>query len=671
MQTVSNNYKTAIDASTRRIKAKVDLFEGSTLVNTFTQNDELKSITLERTGEDSKFFGFGVSHKVNVKLRDINRIINISTANHFKISIGVEINGTVEYTSFPAMRVTEVNRAENSNELSITAYDILNDAKTAILSDTTLSAPYSIKDVADAAGDALGASGVEIINEADSLLKVELPSINGDVWTSNGITFTRNADGTLTLNGTNDGVNNSAFFFYNENAGGDPLTLEVGETYNVSYFENDSIMFVFFTGEYYRTKDGQTFEATEEEHVFKQVYIQVPKGDTTVFDNYVINPTLRKKTTAFNLEYTDGANFEGTETLQEVLKAIAEATQSIYYIDANDKLIFKRLDKDGAVVKEINKNTYITLDSKTNKRLQTICSATELGDNVSASISALGSTQYVRDNAFYELRQDIDTILNAAIEENGGLSINQFECLWRGDMALEIGDKIGLTSKDDKQVISYLLNDTLTYDGTLSQKSFWNYEEGVETASNPSSLGAILKQTYARVDKVNKQIDIVASQTAENSEIISAIQVNTENINASVQKIEKSTSEALENVNNNISELTTKVEATITDEDVSIAVKSALDNGVSKVETSTGFKFNEEGLTISKTGSEMTTRIDEDGMNILRDGEDVLTANHEGVNAYNLHAKTYLIVGESSRFEDYENEAGETRTGCFWIGGAN
>jgi hypothetical protein len=80
MQTVSNNYKTAIDASTRRIKAKVDLFEGSTLVNTFTQNDELKSITLERTGEDSKFFGFGVSHKVNIKLRDINRVINISTS---------------------------------------------------------------------------------------------------------------------------------------------------------------------------------------------------------------------------------------------------------------------------------------------------------------------------------------------------------------------------------------------------------------------------------------------------------------------------------------------------------------------------------------------------------------------------------------------------------------
>ena len=64
----------------------------------------------------------------------------------------------------------------------------------------------------------------------------------------------------------------------------------------------------------------------------------------------------------------------------------------------------------------------------------------------------------------------------------------------------------------------------------------------------------------------------------------------------------------------------------------------------------------------------MTTRINEDGMTVYRDNDEVLIANNEGVIAYNLHAETYLIVGESSRFEDYEDD-GETRTGCFWIGG--
>ena len=89
-------------------------------------------------------------------------------------------------------------------------------------------------------------------------------------------------------------------------------------------------------------------------------------------------------------------------------------------------------------------------------------------------------------------------------------------------------------------------------------------------------------------------------------------------------------------------------------------------NEVDKVVTSTGYKFDSDGLTISKTGSEMSTNIDEDGMVIKRDKEERLIANNEGVIAYDLHAKTYLIIGTNSRFEDYEKD-GEPQTGCFWI----
>lgn len=83
-----------------------------------------------------------------------------------------------------------------------------------------------------------------------------------------------------------------------------------------------------------------------------------------------------------------------------------------------------------------------------------------------------------------------------------------------------------------------------------------------------------------------------------------------------------------------------------------------------KVTTATGFTFNEEGLTVSKTGSEMETQITEDGMTVSKNGSVVLTANNIGVDAVNLHATTYLIIGQNSRFEDYNG-----RTGCFWIGG--
>ena len=63
MVNTTTSFKTAISASTRRVKAKVELYKGSTLVNTFTQEDAIKSIDIERVGEDSKFFGFGVLPK--------------------------------------------------------------------------------------------------------------------------------------------------------------------------------------------------------------------------------------------------------------------------------------------------------------------------------------------------------------------------------------------------------------------------------------------------------------------------------------------------------------------------------------------------------------------------------------------------------------------------------
>ena len=60
----------------------------------------------------------------------------------------------------------------------------------------------------------------------------------------------------------------------------------------------------------------------------------------------------------------------------------------------------------------------------------------------------------------------------------------------------------------------------------------------------------------------------------------------------------------------------------------------------------------------------MNTMITEDGMTVYRDNTAMLTANSKGVVAIDLHAKTYLWVGDNSRFENYNSN----RTGCFWVG---
>jgi hypothetical protein len=529
----------------RTVSAKVELWEGSTLADTYNQYYGIKEFSIERVGE-SKFFGFGICQRFNIHLIDLERQIRITTADSFKVYFSSSADGESSdpFKTFPDYYVTEVHRNENTNELSVTAYDAIYKANTitvnsldfaSVVADETVS--YTLEDFARACANALG----------------------------------------------------------------------VG---------------------------------------------------------FIIRPNLLE---SFSLSYETGANLEGTETIREALNAIAEATQTIYYITHDNDLIFKRLDIAGNVRYTIDKGKYFTLENKDNRRLATIVHATELGDNLSVSTSATGSTQYIRDNPFWNLRDDIASLLDTALVNIGGLTINQFDCEWRGTPLLEIGDKIALTTKNNDTVISYLLNDVLTYDGSLSQYTRWEYEDNdTETESNPNNIGDALKQTFARVDKVNKQIDLVVSQTEENKKLLSSLQLTTDNITASVEKIESNVSTSIGSVNEELAELSNKVSASVTAEDLAIEVQTQITNGVDKVVTSTGFVFNEEGLTVSKTGSEMETTITEDGMTVYRDEEAVLTANNTGVNATNLHATTYLIVGVNSRFEDF----GDDRTGCFWIGGS-
>jgi hypothetical protein len=382
----------------RSIKAKVELYNGSTLINTFSYTDRLISIDIERVGEDSKFFGFGVCQKVNIHLIDKYRELEITTANAFRVLFTHNAEAAY-YSNFPLFYVTEVHRDENTNELSITAYDRIEAATEHTAAELGLAAPYTVDDVMSACADILGATGVRAEN---------------------------------------------------------------------------------------------------------------------INDNSVL------------LEYENGANLEGTETIREVLNALAEATQSIYYLNGADVLVFKRLSlEDTALV--IPKADYVELDAGTNRRLTTIAHVTELGDNVSVTTGLVGTVQYVRDNPFWEMRTDIDSILAEAIAAVGDLSIGQFNLDWRGNYSLEIGDRIEIQVKDDNYIASYVLNDKISYSGAFSQATEWSYTESdSDTDTNSVNLGEALKRTIARVDKQNGEITLLANNTKTSIDAVNELKEQVE-----------------------------------------------------------------------------------------------------------------------------------------------
>ena len=647
-------------SSMSMVKAKVDLYNGSTLVKTCTCGDVLSDFTVTREGDNSKFFGFGICHKLDVNFIDFNKeLISVTVGNTAEIGLG---DGTLWDAPYPTFYIQELQRDEKASTIKATAYDKLYEAGEYLFEDLGLTAPYCFTDVAQAIATKLG------------------------------------------------------------------LTLNI---------------------------------------------------DTTIYSSF--------RVTCLEDPNLDEAS---ARDLRSVLNWIAEATQSIYFVNHLNELIFKRLNKDGEAVVRITQNDYYELNTKTPKTLKAICSTTELGDNLEASVEGEGVTQYIRSNPFIELRDDLATILDTGIAALGGITITQFDCDWVGNYLLEPCDKLALTTEDGTEVYSYLLSDSVTYAGTLNEVSGWEYtEQNADTFSNPTNIGEKINQTYAKVDKVNKNIALLVSDVSETKESlasltiateainllvteheekieafeeletgqivdrmaqieidldgiettvsshttqiqantdevagvkqttttnatkISAIETNLDSINLSVSnqnskittlentvkddlgELETTTethteqiaalrvradeisatvssvSEVLtsstENIEQQIDSLTKEVSAKMSAEDVTITVRSELENGVDHVTTQTGFTFNETGLTVEKAGKEMKTQITEDGMTVYRDTTPVLTANNAGVDATNLRASTYIIIGNNSSFENF----GNTRTACFWIGG--
>ena len=497
----------------------------------FTNEDYIQSLSIDRVGENGKFFGFGVTQKLKLSLLDKDNIIELDYDYPYRVSFKADVEYINNFADFFVSK-DETKRDEAAKTIELVAYDALAAAAahtTAEVISTTGVSSVSPRVIAEVAAEVLG------------------------------------------------------------------LSLDL------SYVEN-------------------------------------------AYDVW---------------EYTyTTLNLNGTENLRSLLDAIAEATLTIYYV-SGDKLVFRRLDKDAGAEVDISKNEYFTLTLGSQIVINGICHATELGDNIEVRYSEGGITQYIRNNPFFELEDELYTqleVLHSIIEDT---SMYQYSTTWRGNFLLNIGDAIKFNDN-----YTFLLNDTINYNGGYRQASSWSYEDNKqETATNPSTLGEVLNQTKARVDKVNREIELVVGETNSNKSAIAALNINTESITSTIQSIEAATKEAVDGLNSQVVELNTKL--TQTADNIHLEINNIKDNGANKVTTSTGFTFNEDGLTVEKTDSEMKTTISEDGMKVYKNNNEVLTADNEGVKAIDLHATTYLIVGSNSRFENY----GSNRTGCFWIGG--
>lgn len=158
-----------------------------------------------------------------------------------------------------------------------------------------------------------------------------------------------------------------------------------------------------------------------------------------------------------------------------------------------------------------------------------------------------------------------------------------------------------------------------------------------------------LNQLDSKIDGVDGRIGDVETDLHNNyytnEDVDSIVQGNTDQINAVVSRV-------------------TTLE--LDKDSFNVDVQKVIDDyGVSKIETTTGYRFDENGLNISKTGSDIQNLIDNTGMYVNHSGVEMLGIDSTGGRMENLTVRKYLTMGTNSRFEDYQG----TRTGCFYIGG--
>ena len=358
-------------------------------------------------------------------------------------------------------------------------------------------------------------------------------------------------------------------------------------------------------------------------------------------------------------------NIEGTESVRSFIEAICELTGTICYINQSNQLVLKKIAGD-TVNETIDRDRIFDFSQSEGNTITGLISATELGNNLSVG-STDGYQYIIRENPFLTNDQDLCIIcLNNLLTSINGFTFNPYELKWRGSPDLEAGDRVKIQKKDGTYLETLYLGEELTYNGGLISNANWAYIQE-EEPSNPSNLGDILKQTYARVDKVNKQIDIAVAGKDEIEDKIAKLQLTTDGISATVSSNKTETDERFNAVNDNLNALAKSVSATMTQDQINILIQQQLANNVDSVTTATGFTFNADGLTIEKSGNEMKTQIDEDGMTIFKDNQEVLTVNNTGVDAYNLKATTYLIIGNETRFEKFNHKTRGTGVGCFWL----
>lgn len=283
------------------------------------------------------------------------------------------------------------------------------------------------------------------------------------------------------------------------------------------------------------------------------------------------------------------------------------------------------------------------------------------GENV-----VVEDTESIEENGLWEIKiydnnltytPELRNQVKASANRLFGLTYTPIDMTTVGHPWLLGKEHIAVVDMNENTVLTYPFDRTMSYNGHIKTKIQSKMDSRTETTyPNNGSYENELRKTRIIVDKQNGTISEITSDV-ENIDIT---------VNNNYQKIQNKF-DGYTPVERTVA-LENSVTVLQTDTYTKTQIDTKLTDGsVTKVMSTSG-TFDSNGLTIEQTNAKTKGNFNTSGLTVIDNtnsvGEKLLFAGYDEernetvVDTANINVTHYLVIGENSRLEDYEDGTG-------------
>lgn len=402
---------------------------------------------------------------------------------------------------------------------------------------------------------------------------------------------------------------------------------------------------------------------------------------------------------------------------RQVISMIAQAGASFVITDENDKFYFNWFTN---TVHEITDWTELTTEKETSKAINCVVLGREGGDDYTYPIEQPNTPVMLRINNNYILDpQDTEsttdlrsTTIVPIYERVNNFSFIKYSIkseFVNNKLLIKLGDKVKYVDIWGNSLVSLVMSIKLSWLGNDWENSE-NYSVylSADEISETSEDFDYSKNTKEKLLEVERKTDKNAGKIEDTIKSVNDLEEKNANFTIEMDKISTSVSETttkLTETNNKISDVNNKLNdyatvesvktisnrveenITATEKNTEIITKIE-ENGVTKVDTKTGFTMDAAGFHVDKSGAPTSSIVDETGMEVVDKTtnetiqftgyvDDAMSSKVPMLNDFLNQTVSYsksllfsqFLRSNNFRIEEIEDETHGKGLGIFYVGG--